>query len=93
MAGKGAVLAAEDGRVFSADTPKGRLVNAVGAGDSMVAGFLAGWQEKQDPEYAFRMALCAGSASAYSEYLATGDEIMTLMDSVKKLPYLIRKSN
>lgn len=78
MAGKGAVLVAEDGRVFSADTPKGRLVNAVGAGDSMVAGFVAGWQERQDPEYAFRMGLCAGSASAFSEYLATKEDVENL---------------
>ena len=83
LGGEGAVLVSEDGAVFRGDAPEGKLINAVGAGDSMVAGFLAGWQEKQDPEYAFRMALCAGSASAYSEYLATGDEIMTLMDSVK----------
>ena len=75
MAGKGAVLAAEDGRVFMHDAPKGKLINAVGAGDSMVAGFVAGWQERQDPEYAFRMGMCAGSASAFSEYLATKDVV------------------
>ena len=75
LAGKGAVLAAEDGRVFSHDAPKGTLVNAVGAGDSMVAGFVAGWQKTQDPEYAFRMGLCAGSASAFSEYFATEEEV------------------
>ena len=78
MASKGAVLVAEDGRVFQSDVPKGTLVNAVGAGDSMVAGFLAGWLRKQDPEYAFRMGLCAGSASAFSEYLATEEAVTEL---------------
>ena len=47
MAGEGAVLAAEDGSVYDAPTPKGVLVNAVGSGDSMVAGFTAGWMENQ----------------------------------------------
>ena len=46
MAGEGAVLVAEDGQVFEKPAPKGTLVNGVGAGDSMVAGFMAGWMEK-----------------------------------------------
>ncbi len=75
MAGEGAVLVAEDGTVSMHDAPKGKLVNGVGAGDSMVAGFLAGWQEKEDYEYAFRMGLAAGSASAFSEFLATKEEV------------------
>ena len=71
MAGEGAVLAAENGNVYTAPAPEGTLVNGVGAGDSMVAGFLAGWMEKQDYLHAFRMGLSAGSASAFSEYLAS----------------------
>ena len=75
MAGEGAVLVAEDGQVFEEPAPKGRLVNGVGAGDSMVAGFVAGWMEKKDYEYAFHMGIAAGSASAFSENLATKEEI------------------
>ena len=75
MAGEGAVLAAENGNVYTAPAPEGTLVNGVGAGDSMVAGFLAGWMEKQDYLHAFRMGLSAGSASAFSEYLASRLEI------------------
>ncbi|MCM1183352.1 MAG: 1-phosphofructokinase [Roseburia sp.] len=75
MAGEGAVLIAEDGSVYEAPAPKGRLINAVGAGDSMVAGFMAGFLERQDYGYAFRMGLAAGSASAFSEELATRAEI------------------
>lgn len=75
MAGEGAVLVAEDGSVHMSAAPKGRLVNGVGAGDSMVAGFIAGWMEQQDYQHAFRMGVSAGSASAFSEFLATRPEI------------------
>lgn len=75
MAGEGAVLAAQDGTVYETSAPEGKLVNGVGAGDSMVAGFLAGWMEKQDYRHAFYMGVSAGSASAFSERLATREEI------------------
>lgn len=78
MAGEGAVLVAEDGKVYEAPAPEGTLVNAVGAGDSMVAGFTAGWMERHDCRHAFYMGVASGSASAFSEYLATKDEIMEL---------------
>ena len=84
MAGEGAVLIAEDGQVFDTPAPKGKLINGVGAGDSMVAGFVAGWIEKQDYEYAFHMGVASGSASAFSENLATKEEIMDLYEKVSK---------
>ncbi|MCH5255319.1 MAG: 1-phosphofructokinase [Lachnospiraceae bacterium] len=82
MAGEGAVLIASDGQVISTPAPKGTLVNGVGAGDSMVAGFMAGWMEKQDYEYAFYMGVSAGSASAFSENLATKEEIKAVYAQV-----------
>ncbi|XCP84983.1 1-phosphofructokinase [Roseburia hominis] len=82
MAGEGAVLIAADGKVYDAPAPKGKLVNGVGAGDSMVAGFMAGWLKKQDYEYAFHMGVAAGSASAFSENLATKEEIQTVYEQV-----------
>ena len=82
MAGEGAVLVAEDGSVYETPAPKGVLVNAVGSGDSMVAGFTAGWMEKKDYRHAFYMGVASGSASAFSEYLATKDEIMELYKRV-----------
>ncbi|MCM1186760.1 MAG: 1-phosphofructokinase [Lachnoclostridium sp.] len=82
MAGEGAVLVTEDGRIYEASVPKGKLVNAVGAGDSMAAGFMAGYMEKQDYEYAFRMGVAAGSASAFSENLATKREIEKVYEQV-----------
>ena len=75
MSGEGAVLVDETGSVHALPAPKGILVNAVGAGDSMVAGFLAGWTQKGDYGYAFRMGLSTGSASAFSEFLATKKEV------------------
>lgn len=82
MAGEGAVLVTEDGSVYETPAPKGVLVNAVGSGDSMVAGFTAGWMEKKDYRHAFYMGVASGSASAFSEYLATKDEIMELYKRV-----------
>ena len=82
MAGEGAVLIAEDGQVFDAPAPKGKLINGVGAGDSMVAGFVAGWIEKQDYEYAFHMGVASGGASAFSENLATKEEIINVYNQV-----------
>lgn len=82
MAGEGAVLVAENGKVYEAPAPKGILVNGVGAGDSMVAGFMAGYMEKQDYEYAFHMGVASGSASAFSENLATKEEITAVYQQV-----------
>lgn len=79
MASKGAVLVAEDGTIVSHEAPKGVLVNGVGAGDSMVAGFMAGYMATGDYEYAYKMGASAGSASAFSEDLATKQEIMMVL--------------
>lgn len=82
MAGEGAVLVAEDGQVLETEAPKGKLINGVGAGDSMVAGFMAGYMEKHDYRHAFCMGVAAGSASAFSENLATGAEIKKVYDQI-----------
>lgn len=76
------MLLAENGEVLAGEASKGEVKNTVGAGDSMVAGFLAGWMERQDYEHAFRMGLSAGSASAFSELLATGDEIRAVYEGL-----------
>lgn len=80
MAGDGAVLLAEDGRIYQAPAPKGELKNSVGAGDSMVAGFIAGYLESRSYEKAFQMGVCTGSASAFSEDLATKEEVLELLE-------------
>lgn len=79
MAGEGAVFVSEEGEVAMSEAPKGTVVNSVGAGDSMVAGFLAGVIETNDMAQAFRMGLCTGSASAFSPDLATREEVEALL--------------
>lgn len=83
MAGEGAVLADENGNIWESPAPEGKLVNGVGAGDSMVAGFLAGWLKSGDYRQAFRMGVAAGSASAFSELLATGKEVEDLLEKME----------
>ncbi len=83
MAGEGAVFVSSDGEVYMREAPKGKLVNGVGAGDSMVAGFIAGYLTEGDLLHAFKMGLSSGSASAFSENLATREEIMKVYSTVE----------
>ena len=82
MAGAGAVLVTQDGDVLMCEAPKGIVKNSVGAGDSMVAGFVAGWCAQKDYDHAFRMGVASGSASAFSEQLATRQEIKAVYHSL-----------
>ena len=85
MAGEGAVLVAENGDVIESPSPKGTVVNSVGAGDSMVAGFIAGYLESDGSyEQAFRMGVCTGSASAFSLGLAERDQVEELLAIIDK---------
>lgn len=79
MAGDGAILLTQDQTVYTSKAPAGTVVNSVGAGDSMVAGFLAGFLETNDLLKAFRMSVATGSASAFSENLATKPEVDALL--------------
>ena len=78
MAGEGAVLVAEDGQVYKSPCPEGKVKNSVGAGDSMVAGFIAGYLESSDYKKALNKGLVTGSASAFSDNLATKEEVEEL---------------
>ena len=84
MAGEGAVLVTETGEEYQSEPPKGKVVNSVGAGDSMVAGFIAGYLKNHSYEEAFKMGLCTGSASAFSQELATKDEVESLMKDFER---------
>ena len=81
MAGAGAILVAEDGSIYESEAPRGEVVNSVGAGDSMVAGFLAGYLQTRDYREAFKLGVCTGSASAFSEKLATKEEVDSIMNT------------
>lgn len=85
MAGDGALLLTENGEIYKEGVCRGTVINSVGAGDSMVAGFIAGYLENGSYEKAFQMGVCTGSASAFSEELATKAEVIALLDSNKKL--------
>ena len=80
MAGDGAVLLDEYGNRHMSPAPEGRLINSVGAGDSMVAGFLAGYLDSGDYAHALRVGSAAGSATAFSDVLATRSEIEALLN-------------
>lgn len=75
MAGDGAILVAEDGSVLKQLPPAGEVVNSVGAGDSMVAGFLAGYLKTGSYEEALKLGTAAGSATAFTSWLADADQI------------------
>lgn len=83
MAGEGAVLVTEDGMEYRAEAPKGKVINSVGAGDSMVAGFLYGYLKNKDYKEAFAYGVCTGSASAFSEELAQKEQVEELMKDFK----------
>lgn len=75
MAGDGAVFVSEDGQELMSEAPSGTVVNSVGAGDSMVAGFLAGYIKSGSFSEALRLGIAAGSASTFSRYLASKQDI------------------
>lgn len=82
MAGSGAILLCEGGRTYELGAPVGIVKNSVGAGDSMVAGFLAGYQLTGDYYQALRFGTAAGSATAFSEGLAQWDAINEVLQSL-----------
>lgn len=82
MGGKGAVLVDENSKQHYAPAVLGKVVNTVGAGDSMVAGFVAGYTQKKNYEYALKLGTAAGGATAFSEGLATAKQIKDLFENM-----------
>lgn len=82
MASEGSILVDETGCVNKLEALKGKVKNSVGAGDSMVAGFLAGWERKHDYLYAMKLGSAAGSATAFSDGLASKDDILKLFNTI-----------
>ena len=83
MAGDGAILIDSNGGVTTSNVPKGVVKNSVGAGDSMVAGFIAGYLNSEKIEDGFKLGVATGSASAFSEGLATKDYVYELLEQVR----------
>lgn len=82
MAGAGAYYLSPD-HIYQSTAPKGQVVNSVGAGDSMLAGFIGEFSKHQDPESAFKYGLACGSATAFTEDIANIDQINALLPQIK----------
>ena len=82
MAGDGSLLLDETGACRRLGAPRGRVRSSVGAGDSMVAGFLAGWLRTGDYAAAHRLGAAAGSATAFSDGLAEERDVMALLSAL-----------
>ncbi|WP_411169074.1 1-phosphofructokinase [Clostridium sp. MB05] len=82
MAGDGAIFITENDEIIKSEVPKGKLINSVGAGDSMVGGFIAGYLRNKSIEEAFKIGVATGSASAFSEGLATKEKIYELLNEI-----------
>lgn len=83
MGGDGALLVAEDGKIYVSNVPKGEVINSVGAGDSMVAGFIGGYLKNNDYTEALKLGATCGSATAFSSDLATKEFIDSLIDQIE----------
>ena len=81
--GKGAFLVSETGQVLISNTPKGTLINSVGAGDSMLAGFMAKYIETSDFKESLKQGAASGSATAFSVGIATRELIEALIPQIK----------
>jgi 1-phosphofructokinase len=82
MGAQGALLLNAQGRVFRMTCPQGVPVNSIGAGDSMVAGFLAGLTQSGDEGYALKLGIAAGSATTFSRGLASREAIRECMEKI-----------
>ena len=82
LGGDGAILITSDNQVLQSNAPKGKVLNTVGAGDSMVAGFLAGYIESKNYEYSLKMGIATGSASSFSMDLATKKDVEKLLEQI-----------
>ncbi|MBQ5777259.1 MAG: hexose kinase, partial [Oscillospiraceae bacterium] len=80
LGGDGAILAADDGKIYRARAPRVEVRSTVGAGDSCLAGFIAGYDKGFD--FALSLAMAAGSATAASAALAEGEEIMKIFSEM-----------
>ena len=82
LGGDGAVLFAEDGNTYRSGTVKEKVLSTVGSGDSMVAGFIAGYEQTGDHGYALKLGTACGNATAFSPGLADRKKIMEILDKL-----------
>ena len=82
--GDGAVLVDEEGGVYPAKAIKGQLVNSIGCGDSMVAGFIAGYIKNGNYKDALKLSVASSAATAFSKELAQAEEINKIYNNLRK---------
>ena len=82
LGGEGAVLFAEDGNIYHSNVLKEKVINTVGAGDSMIAGFIAGYEKTKDYRYALRLGSACGNATAFSSGLAQKEKIFAVLQKL-----------
>ncbi len=87
LGGKGAVLLSEEGKKYVGIAPKGEVINTVGAGDSLVGGFLSEYTKSHDLVLAFKKGIACGSATAFSDWLCTKDKVNELINEVQVNEY------
>jgi len=83
LASEGSILIASDGNIYKSNAPSGIVQNSVGAGDSMVAGFVAGYAKTHDYQEALKLGSASGSATAFSSDLATASDIEDTVQKIK----------
>lgn len=83
MGDKGAVLLTSTNQVIVESPPEGKLINSAGAGDSMVAGFVAGYLKTKDYKYALKLATACGSATAFSQGLGSKEKIVQMLSVIE----------
>jgi len=89
MGGEGALLVTKE-LALSAEAPKGTVVNTVGAGDSLVSGFIASFYKDGDAEKAFIYGVASGSATAFQSDLCQKEDVETLVNQVKITPLHVK---
>ena len=82
LGGDGALLISNNG-IFKGLSPKGNLKNSVGAGDSMIAGFISEYIQSHDSISAFKMGIASGSATAFADDLAKNEAILSLLPKIE----------
>ena len=80
---EGAFLLSENGKIYFAKAPEGRVINTVGSGDSMVAGFIAGMINFNNEKEAFKFSVSAGSATAFSKSIGEKEKVYEIYKSMK----------
>ena len=83
LGGDGAFLLTDDGKTYYSNAPKGNVINTVGAGDSMIAGFIAGFYKQNNYLEALKYGIASGSATAFGKELATKQDIEKLLEQVR----------